>query len=187
MQLHLLPDKPDKIDKNLWWRKLPNWWQAIDEANEKKKKEEEDKKKKVDWWKDTTYNGKVFLPLSNAPDKIVTKPGEKDELKVSTSTWSTKPLANALEEDYGLYSSPYRPLSSSQTFRPSSSLNNNNYIGSNYNNNDNILSSNIHANILKDRQARLAEIRDAFPLVPNTPVVVPDPKDRMNEIRSTYN
>jgi hypothetical protein len=47
-----------------------SWWQAIDEA--KKKAEEESNKAKPapDWWKDTSYNGKVFLPLSTAMDKV---------------------------------------------------------------------------------------------------------------------
>jgi hypothetical protein len=53
-----------------------SWWQAIDEA---KKKAADDAAaarataaaKKTDWWVDTAYNGKTFLPLSSAPDKVI--------------------------------------------------------------------------------------------------------------------
>lgn len=71
-----------------------SWWQAIDEAKQKATAEAKAAAdaaaaaKKTDWWLDTTYNGKVFLPLSSAPDKIVTKVGEKDEVKPTTLTWS---------------------------------------------------------------------------------------------------
>jgi hypothetical protein len=60
-QLHLrstlLKDEKEKY----WWRKLPSWWQAVDEAKAKEKEEAEAKKKKEDWWMDTTYKGKVYL------------------------------------------------------------------------------------------------------------------------------
>jgi hypothetical protein len=69
--LHLITEKPDKIDKDIWWRKLPNWWVAVDEAAAKTKSEEEEKKKKQDWWTSSSYNGKPFLPLSTASDKVV--------------------------------------------------------------------------------------------------------------------
>lgn len=42
----------------------------------------------ADWWVDTTYNGKQFLPLSTAPDKVVTKAGEKDAKLGASMTWS---------------------------------------------------------------------------------------------------
>jgi hypothetical protein len=70
-KLHLITEKPDKIDKDIWWRKLPNWWVAVDEAAAKKKSEDDEKKKKDDWWTSSTHNGKAFLPISNASDKVV--------------------------------------------------------------------------------------------------------------------
>ena len=46
-------------------------------------------KEKADWWKDTQYKGKIFLPLSTMSDKIVTKKGEKDAKTVPTTVWSS--------------------------------------------------------------------------------------------------
>jgi hypothetical protein len=59
------------VEKDIWWRKLPNWWVAVDEAAAKTKSEEEEKKKKQDWWTSSSYKGKPFLPLSTASDKVV--------------------------------------------------------------------------------------------------------------------
>lgn len=96
-KLHLRPDKKDKDgdkDKNeppQWWQKLPSWWQAVDESKkEAEQKKADDEKKKVDWWTDTSYQGKTFLPLSAAPEKVVTKTGEKDEMKFTATTYHSK-------------------------------------------------------------------------------------------------
>mmetsp|Transcript_28981 Transcript_28981/g.39807 ORF Transcript_28981/g.39807 Transcript_28981/m.39807 type:complete len:268 (-) Transcript_28981:15-818(-) len=85
-KLHLRP--PNKDKPNPWWRKLPSWWQAIDE--EKKKvaaAAAQSTNKKTDWWKDTSYGGKVYLPLSTDPLKVVAKAGEKDEKRCPILTW----------------------------------------------------------------------------------------------------
>ena len=68
-KLHLMQKDGD----NDWWQKLPSWWHAIDRSAEKAKKDQEeaDKKKKADFWNDSTYNGKVFLPLSLSLSKLL--------------------------------------------------------------------------------------------------------------------
>ena len=40
------------------------------QAARKEEGESRDKQKKADWWRDTTYQGKTFLPLSTGADKV---------------------------------------------------------------------------------------------------------------------
>lgn len=70
----------EKEEPKAWWKTVPTWFQAVDEAKKKQEEEAAAKKKKEDWWTDTTYKGKAFLPLSTAYDKTVTKVGEKDAI-----------------------------------------------------------------------------------------------------------
>uniref|UniRef100_A0A7S3ME34 BTB domain-containing protein n=1 Tax=Spumella elongata TaxID=89044 RepID=A0A7S3ME34_9STRA len=97
---------PDgSTDKNkVWWRKLPSWWQAVDEAKNKEKTDAAAVKKKEDWWLDTSYKGKTYLQK----DAKVDKP--------TTATWEAAP--NAQERSHN-YTNPY-----------SSSANNNGNYGS---------------------------------------------------------
>eukprot|EP00596_Hydrurales_sp_CCMP1899_P010617 CAMPEP_0119052112 /NCGR_PEP_ID=MMETSP1177-20130426/73521_1 /TAXON_ID=2985 /ORGANISM="Ochromonas sp, Strain CCMP1899" /LENGTH=317 /DNA_ID=CAMNT_0007031573 /DNA_START=53 /DNA_END=1003 /DNA_ORIENTATION=- len=74
----------DKEENKRWWRKLPNWTQAVDEE---KKHEADSKKKKADWWTDSMYMGKIYLPLSDNPNKVVTMKGQKDEKHIPSGTW----------------------------------------------------------------------------------------------------
>ena len=111
-----------KEQNKKWWRTLPTWTQAVEES---KKKEEQAKKngesgggsRENDWWTGTSYKGKTYLPLSNDPEKVVTKvrpclhtmyvafppglpadecvlwwglqAGEKDEQPLPKGTWAT--------------------------------------------------------------------------------------------------
>lgn len=138
-------------------------------------------------WKDTTYKGKVFLPLSTAPDKVsndlkdihfltvfnsqvTTKAGEKDELKTSISTWeSTKfRLEKNPEEDFRLFgSSTYRPLSQSRKsfYDRSPDVDESANVGY-YSRRDERTSDNndrpYYPNY-QDRKTRLNEIRELYP------------------------
>jgi len=96
-KLHLRSVPPGKIseadakkEKEMWWRKLPSWWLAVEEEQKKKAEDEKNKKKNADWWTDTVYNGKTFLPLSTASDKVTTAKGEKDAMVSSTVTWGAR-------------------------------------------------------------------------------------------------
>lgn len=82
-----VPTIPPTEVKPPWWKKIPTWWQAVDEAKKKADEEAAAKVKKEDWWTDSTYKGKTFLPLSTAPDKVVTKPGEKDVATMLRTTY----------------------------------------------------------------------------------------------------
>jgi hypothetical protein len=84
-----VPTIPPADIKPPWWKKIPTWWQAVDEAKKKAEEETAAKAKPEDWWTGSSYKGKTFLPLSTAPDKVVTKTGEKD-------------VANTLRTTYGL-------------------------------------------------------------------------------------
>jgi hypothetical protein len=87
-KLHLRHETPKKEAVPLWWQKLPSWWQAVDlSENEKKEKIAAAAKENEDWWTDTAYHGKTFLPLSVAPDKVVTLAGAEDEMKSTSSTY----------------------------------------------------------------------------------------------------
>lgn len=88
-KLHLRMAPEDKEKLKQWWRKSPSWLQAVDEATKKQEEETKKEKEKADWWKDTQYKGKIFLPLSTMSDKIVTKKGEKDAKTVPTTVWSS--------------------------------------------------------------------------------------------------
>ena len=41
-------------------------------------------------WTDTAYQGKTYLPLSSASDKVTTAKGEKDAINSATLTWGTR-------------------------------------------------------------------------------------------------
>jgi hypothetical protein len=58
-------------------------------VDEEKKHEVDSKKKKADWWTDSMYMGKTYLPLSDNPDKVVTLKGLKDEKQIPSGTWTT--------------------------------------------------------------------------------------------------
>jgi len=89
-KLHLRSNNKIKKTENSWWRNCPSWWNAIDEEDKKKKNDAAVVKAKEDWWTDTSYKGNVFLPLSNEPNKVVTKTGEKDVLPTLSFTWQNK-------------------------------------------------------------------------------------------------
>lgn len=82
-----------KEQTNIWWRKLPSWWRSVDEVTKKAEAAtaEAKKAKEEDWWLSTTYKGKIFLPLSSLPDKVVTKAGEKDVLAVPSTVYERSP------------------------------------------------------------------------------------------------
>jgi len=63
-------------------------------------KNDDKKDKKPDWWKDTAYKGKVFLPLSSSPEKLVTKQGMNDAKKVPTTVWGTGREYHDDDDDY---------------------------------------------------------------------------------------
>ena len=73
------------------------------------KKEAEDKKKASlggggDWWVDTSYKGKVYLPLSSDPQKVVTKSGDKDQLpQLSLPSPSPLPVKFGRQTYYQTY------------------------------------------------------------------------------------
>jgi hypothetical protein len=75
-----LKEKEELAKYKPWWKTVPTWFRAVDEAKKKEEEEAAAKKKKEDWWLDTNYKGKSFLPLSTAYDKTVTKAGEKDAI-----------------------------------------------------------------------------------------------------------
>lgn len=85
-KLHLRTPTAKAEDKK-WWEKLPNWLTAIDE---KPPAPPPPAPPPTDWWKDTSYQGKTYLPLSSDPDKVVTKTGEKDEVKTPQITWGIR-------------------------------------------------------------------------------------------------
>jgi hypothetical protein len=74
-----------------------SWWKALDEAKKAAANAEAAKKKPEDWWTDTSYKGKAYLPLSTGLDKVVTKEGEKDAKPTSLLTWSLPPPRNKLD------------------------------------------------------------------------------------------
>lgn len=96
---------------------LNSWWKALDEEKRKIEEEVAIKKKKEDWWTDSSYKGKVFLPLSTAYDKIVTKEGEKDAKPSLHQTFSV-PTQHASEPFYNAHF--HEPLLSYQAGYPAS-------------------------------------------------------------------
>lgn len=91
-KLHLRSVLTDtKDDKNLWWKKLPSWWQAVDEAKAKEKADKEAKAKKEDWWKDTSYKGKTFL----AKEEMI------ENLTPTTFTWEVPPIKKETNTERG--------------------------------------------------------------------------------------
>eukprot|EP00607_Mallomonas_marina_P004020 CAMPEP_0182437102 /NCGR_PEP_ID=MMETSP1167-20130531/84806_1 /TAXON_ID=2988 /ORGANISM="Mallomonas Sp, Strain CCMP3275" /LENGTH=137 /DNA_ID=CAMNT_0024629897 /DNA_START=788 /DNA_END=1201 /DNA_ORIENTATION=+ len=88
-KLHLRDPPKDKTE---WWRTQPSYFQAIVPAPPPPPPPPPE-----DWWKDGTYRGKLFGPLSSDPEKATTKPGESDEMKVTATTWEV-PLPVKKEE-----------------------------------------------------------------------------------------
>jgi hypothetical protein len=60
----------------------------VDEAKKKVEEEIAAKAKPEDWCTGSAYRGKTFLPLSTAPDKVVTKIGEKDVANTLRTTFA---------------------------------------------------------------------------------------------------
>lgn len=76
----------------------------MDEAKKKAEEEAAASATPEDWWLGATYKGKIFLPLSTLPDKVVTKPGEKDVANTLRTTY-TLPGAGGYDREYGYGSS----------------------------------------------------------------------------------
>jgi len=88
-KLHLREAPKDATD---WWRTQPSYFKAIDE----KKPDPPPPPAPAppeDWWKASSYKGKVFGPLSVDPEKITTKAGEKDERPSTITTWEVPTVA----------------------------------------------------------------------------------------------
>lgn len=87
-KLHLRTKPLKEEEKDTWWRTQPSYWKALDEASRAAAEAAAAKAKPADWWTDTAYNGRTYLPLSTAADKVVTKDGEKDVKLTATQTWA---------------------------------------------------------------------------------------------------
>lgn len=93
-KLHLRTSA-DAAEGDKWWKLLPSWLDKVEEqkaaassAAAAENKPSGADNASSDWWKDTSYKGKAFLPLSSDPEKVVANAGDSDALPVSTITWS---------------------------------------------------------------------------------------------------
>ncbi len=111
----------------------------------------------INRWTSSSYKGTAFLPLSKTADKVVTKAGEKDELPMTKSIWSTKDLSKQIadmEYEQNLWHPPtYRHLKIGAPLNHSA-----------------------------DYTGRLSANVD----IGSNPFALPDSKNRMEEIRDKY-
>mmetsp|Transcript_73983 Transcript_73983/g.145198 ORF Transcript_73983/g.145198 Transcript_73983/m.145198 type:complete len:336 (-) Transcript_73983:40-1047(-) len=127
-RLHLRSalNKEDPKKEKPWWRKLPSWWQAVDEAKEKEKADAEAAKKKEDWWMDTTYKGKTYLEKDAKTDKPTTVTWSDPAAGISASgvhgyepAYGYDGMSSLSRPAYAPYPpySPNRSVQHSQQFR----------------------------------------------------------------------
>mmetsp|Transcript_12799 Transcript_12799/g.21292 ORF Transcript_12799/g.21292 Transcript_12799/m.21292 type:complete len:329 (+) Transcript_12799:37-1023(+) len=81
LRSELLAAADKEADQNAWWRSVPSWWQAVDEAKKKEAEEAAKKAKAADWWKDSEYQGHKYLVDPEHPDAL------------TATTWEAGPLA----------------------------------------------------------------------------------------------